>query len=158
MLVVNPKDPDSRKGGGVVRIKKSEWSSYEKKGWILAEHAIINIDPEEKCIEVDFGPAENLDDILVEGMLYERWSIPKMPETNSKGGDNLVAWKHDFADWLGELKPGAKFNISFASDDTVFDFPKAGARNEKKYKFVTKVIGSKVAEVMKALEKVEKIK
>jgi hypothetical protein len=159
LLVVNPKDPKAKRGGGVKRIKKKEWPALQKKGWILAEdrQAIIYIDPEEKYIEVDFGPAE-IGDILVEGMIYERWSIPKMPETNPKGGDNLVAWKHDFADWLGELKPGAKFNISFASDDTVFDFPKAGARNEKKYKFVTKVIGSKVAEVMKALEKVEKIK
>jgi len=159
VLAVNPKDPKAKRGGGVQKVKKKDWPALQKKGWVLAENrqAIIYIDPEEKYIEVDFGPAE-MSDILVEGMMYERWSIPKMPETNPKGGDNLVAWKHDFADWLGELKPGAKFNISFASDDTVHDFPKAGTRNEKKYKFVTKVIGGKVAEVMKALEKVEKIK
>ena len=70
------------------------------------------------------------------------------------------AWRLNkyFADWLGELKPGAKFNISFADSGHVGDFPKAGARNERRYKFITKVIGQKVAEVMKALEKVEKIK
>ena len=160
VLAVNPKDPKAKRGGGVQKVKKRDWPKLQKKGWILAEdrQAFIYIDPEEKCIEVDFGPAENLDDILVEGMMYERWSIPKMPDTNPKSGDNLVSWKHDFVDWLGELKPGAKFNISFADSGHVGDFPKAGARNERRYKFITKVIGSKIAEVMKALEKVEKIK
>ena len=160
VLAVNPKDPKAKRGGGVQKVKKRDWPKLQKKGWILAEdrQAFIYIDPEEKCIEVDFGPAENLDDILVEGMMYERWSIPKMPDTNPKSGDNLVSWKHDFVDWLGELKPGAKFNISFADSGHVGDFPKAGARNERRYKFITKVIGQKVAEVMKALEKVEKIK
>ena len=72
VLAVNPKDPKAKRGGGVQKVKKRDWPKLQKKGWILAEdrQAFIYIDPEEKCIEVDFGPAENLDDILVEGMMY----------------------------------------------------------------------------------------
>ena len=156
VLAVNPKDPKAKRGGGVQKVKKRDWPKLQKKGWILAEQATVYIDPEEKCIEVDFGPAEDLDNILVEGMMYEK-SMGKLKPVKNFKDDEVRSWgMNDFREWLASIVDVAKTHVYFHSGDIKFEYPEKVKEDERKYKYVTKVVGKKVEELVKAIEKTPK--